>query len=208
MFLVIYFLPETIFVPEMDLAFVISTTAVDQDKNFEKTKEIVKKTVHMFGLSRVRYSLITFGETPDVKIRFDNAFDSEEDLGKLVDNVKKALGNAALHKALEEVRYLFAVAEDTRPNAKRVVVVITDKRSDSTVDDVQFTARKLKDDGVRVIAIALGDEYDPVSKEAIQPEKKSSPEEVVKHLVDTVLNGKKPAQNSACLKGTSTLTTN
>ena len=174
----------------MDLAFVISTTAVDQDKNFEKTKEIIKGTVDKFGLFRVRYSLITFGATPDVKIRFDNVFDTTEELGKLVDNVKKAFGDAALHKALEEVRYLFAQADDTRPNASRVLVVITDKTSDSTEDDVQVAAKKLKDDGVRVIAIALGDEFDPVSPEVIKPEEKSTPDKVVKELVDTVLNGK------------------
>lgn len=190
---VLYFhprlLPETLFVPEMDLAFVISTTAVDQDKNFEKTKEIIKETVEKFGLHRVRYSLIAFGATPDVRIRFDNVFDTEEELGKLVDNVKKAMGDAALDKALEEARYLYALAEDARPNAMKVLVVITDKKSDSTEENVQVASKKLKDDGVRVIAIALGDESDPVSPEVIKPETDTSPKEVVKQLVNTVLNG-------------------
>ena len=76
-------------------------------RTLRKTKEIIKGTVDKFGLFRVRYSLITFAATPDVKIRFDNVFDTTEELGKLVDNVKKAFGDAALHKALEEVRYLF-----------------------------------------------------------------------------------------------------
>ena len=84
----------------------------------------------------------------------------------------------------------FAQADDTRPNASRVLVVITDKTSDSTEDDVQVAAKKLKDDGVRVIAIALGDEFDSVSPEVIKPEEKSTPDKVVKELVDTVLNGK------------------
>lgn len=189
-FFFLHLVSETIFVPEMDLAFVISNTAVDQDKNFEKMKDIIKGTVDKFGLFRVRYSLITFGETPDMKIRFDNVFDTEEELGKLINNVKKGLGDAALHKALEEARYLFALAEDTRPNASQVLVVITDKTSDSTEDDVQFAAKKLKDDGVRVIAIALGDDFDPVSPEVIKPDEKSSVEEVVKQLVDRVLNGR------------------
>ena len=173
----------------MDLAFVISTTAVDQDKNFEKTKEIIKQTVETFGLHRVRYSLITFGATPDVRIRFDNVFDTEEELGQLVDNVKKAFGDAALDKALEEVRYLFTLAEDARPNAMKVLVVITDKRSDSSEEEVEIASEKLRDDGVRVIAIALGDESDTVTPEVIKPEKDSGPEEVVKELVKTVLNG-------------------
>ena len=173
----------------MDLAFVISTTAVDQDKNFEKIKEIIKETVEMFGLHRVGYSLITFGATPDVKIRFDSVFDTEEELGNVVDSVKKALGNAALDKALEEARYLFALAEDARPNAMKVLVVITDKRSDSSEEEVQIASEKLKDDGVRVIAIELGDESDTVTPEVIEPGKDSRPEEVVKQLVKTVLNG-------------------
>ena len=179
----------------MDIAFVISSKAVDQDKNFETMKEIVKGTIEKFGLSRVRYSLITFGETPDVKIRFDNVFDYETEIVKLVDTVEKELGDAMLHKALEEVRYLFAVAEDTRPNASRILVVITEKTSDSTEDDVQLAAKKLLHDGVRVIAIALGDDFDRVSPEFIKPDEKSFPEDVVKQLVDTVLNGREALCN-------------
>ena len=179
----------------MDIAFVISSKAVDQDKNFETMKEIVKGTIEKFGLSRVRYSLITFGETPDVKIRFDNVFDYETEIVKLVDTVEKELGDAMLHKALEEVRYLFAVAEDTRPNASKILVVITDKTSDSTEDDVQLAAKKLLHDGVRVIAIALGDDFDRVSPEFIKPDEKSLPEDVVKQLVDTVLNGREAVCN-------------
>lgn len=162
---------------------------MDQDKNFEKTKEIIKETVKTFGLHRVRYSLITYGATPDVKIRFDNVFDTEEELGELVDNVKKAFGDAALDKALEEARYLFALAEDARPKAMKVLVVITDKRSDSSEEEVQIASEKLEDDGVRVIAIVLGDESDPVTPEIIKPENESGPKEVVKQLVKTVLNG-------------------
>ena len=173
----------------MDLAFVISTTAVDKDKNLDATKEIIKKTVEAFGLSRVRYSLITFGATPVVKIRFNNVFASEEELGKIVDNVKKDEGAASLEKALEEPRYLFALAEDTRPNAKRVVVVITDKKSDSTEASVRAASRKLRDDGVRVIAIVLGNEFDPVSPEVIKPDEEQRPTVIVKELVIVVLNG-------------------
>lgn len=178
--------------PEINLAFVISTTAVDQDENLEEVKEIIKGTVEKFGLIRVRYSLVTYGASPEVKIRFDNVFDTEEEFGVIVDGVKKGVGSAALNKALEEVRYLFAVSEDARPNASRVLVVITDRTSDSTEDEVQFAARKLKDDGVRVIAIALGDEFDPVSREVITPDKTSRPKEVVNMFVDVVLNGKGP----------------
>lgn len=182
-------LSETLFVPEMDLAFVISTTAVDKDRNLETTKEIIKKTVKTFGLSRVRYSLITFGATPVVKIRFDNVFGSEEELEKIVDNVKKAVGDASLEKALEEARYLFASAEDARPNAMKVIVVITDKKSDSTEEYVRAASQKLKNDGVRVIAIVLGNEFDPVSPEVIKPEIDQGPTDTVKELVKVVLNG-------------------
>ena len=173
----------------MDLAFVISTTAVDKDKNLEATKEIIKKTVQTFGLSRVRYSLITFGAIPVVKIRFDNVFASEEDLVKIVDNVKKDVGAASLEKALEETRYLFALAEDARPDAKRVVVVITDKKSDSTEESVRAASQKLRNDGVRVIAIVLGNEFDPVSPEVIKPEEEQLPKETAKELLMVVLNG-------------------
>lgn len=96
----------------MDIVFVISSKVVDQDKNFEIMKEIVKGMIEKFGLFCVRYSLIIFGEIFDVKIRFDNVFDYEIEIVKLVDIVEKELGDVMLYKVLEEVCYLFVVVED------------------------------------------------------------------------------------------------
>ena len=71
----------------------------------------------------------------------------------------------------------------------KVLVVITDKKSDSSQEEVQIASEKLKDDGVRVIAVALGDESDTVTPEVIKPGKDSRPKDVVEQLVKTVLNG-------------------
>lgn len=99
-------------------------------------KEIVKGMIEKFGLFCVRYSLIIFGEIFDVKIRFDNVFDYEIEIVKLVDIVEKELGDVMLYKVLEEVCYLFVVVEDIWFNVSRIFVVIMDKMLDSIEDDV------------------------------------------------------------------------
>ena len=47
-----------------------------------------------------------------------------------------------------------------RPDARKVLVVITDKKSDSTEDEITQAAVLLQNNNVRVIPVALGSEAD------------------------------------------------
>lgn len=90
----------------------------------------------MFGFYCVRYSFIMFGVIFDVKIRFDSVFDIEEEFGNVVDSVKKVFGNVVFDKVLEEVWYFFVLVEDVWLNVMKVLVVIIDKRLDSSEEEV------------------------------------------------------------------------
>ena len=47
-----------------------------------------------------------------------------------------------------------------RPNAKQVLVIVIDKKSDSTADDVRNAAAQLGNNNIGVISVALGSEAD------------------------------------------------
>ena len=50
--------------------------------------------------------------------------------------------------------------KEGRPNAKRVLIVVSDKRSESTDSEIQDEVKPLQDNDVIVIPVALGVEAD------------------------------------------------
>lgn len=114
--------------------------------------------VNKYGLGRVRYTVITFGRRPDVKLRLSENTLSEERLKSYIEAIPRSTGGSDLAKALEKAKQVFK--EDSYADVKKILVVITDKKSDSRSDDIKKAARRLDDNGITVIAVALHDEAD------------------------------------------------
>ena len=85
-----------------------------------------------------------------------------------------------------------------RPNAKRILVVITDKRSTSELKNVTNEARVLEMEDIRVIPIAMGGEADlnelqkitPWLDDIIQTDKDDNPYKVAVKILSTALEGR------------------
>ena len=71
---------------------------------------------------------------------------------------------------LKEVSRLFNAAAKTRPNAKNVLVVIADKKSDSRGEDLKRESLALKKQDIKVIAVAFGEESDTDELDILLPE--------------------------------------
>ena len=147
--------PPTI--PEMDLVFALSANAVKDGEHFQQMKNIVRALIDKYGTTRLQYAVITFGNVPRIAMSFSAASRGEEALRRLLDSLQKSSG-ALLDKALEESKLLFEAKG--RRNAQRVLVVITDKKSDSSVEDVENQAKSLEDSDIKVIPVLLGKESD------------------------------------------------
>ena len=76
-----------------------------------------------------------------------------------------------LEKALEESDKLFQEA-GARPTARKVLVIIMDKKSDVTESRVNSTANRLYEHYIEVIPVAIGEEAD--SKQLILTTKDQS----------------------------------
>ena len=147
--------PPTI--PEMDLVFALSANAAKDGEHFQQMKDIVRALIDKYGTTRLQYAVITFGNVPRIAMSFNAASRGEEALKRLLDSLQKSSG-ALLDKALEESKLLFEAKG--RRNAQRVLVVITDKKSDSSVEDVENQAKALEDSDIKVIPVLLGKESD------------------------------------------------
>jgi hypothetical protein len=80
-----------------------------------------------------------------------------------IDALPRDSSGALINKALEEATKVFQRA-GVRPNAKKVLVVITDRRSGVSKGDIQIAAKPLSNAGIEVIPVAIGNE---VSKDEI-----------------------------------------
>lgn len=155
-------------VPEVDLAFAISANATQSEANFQKMKDVIGEIIEMFGQERIHYSLIIFGSVPDVKIQFNNYFSADELLKSYITSFDRASGSA-LAPTLQKAKEIFN--KYARPGVRKVLVVITDKKSDSDENELQDKASLLEQANIKVIPVGLGDEADNKELETLTSRK-------------------------------------
>lgn len=180
----------------MDLAFVVSTTAVNFENNLKKTKDIIKDIVEKYGINKMHYSLGTLGSKLNIIVKFSQEVDSNAEFMALVDNIPAVKGEFDLAKSLEEASVMFTEENGGRPNAKKILVVIIDNKSDSTGDEIEDAASLAKEAGVRVIPVGLDkadqgelDKTTPVDEDLLTPSGDKTAEEIAKDIMDRALNG-------------------
>ena len=103
--------------PTLDLAFAISATATDADTNFKLMKDTITSFADMYGMSKINYAVIAYGETPRRWFDFQSQPSDFDALKRQVDAISRVAGVVALDKSLEEARKLFDAA---RPQARKV----------------------------------------------------------------------------------------
>ena len=185
-------------VPKMDIAFAISATAFHSDANFKKMTDTVKEFIDRFGVQgRVHYSLLTFGDPPVVHLNFSDKWDNSSALRALIDGIPKPLKGAVLAKALSKAQMLFNPASGVRTDAKKILVVLIDRESDSSAEDVTKASEQLKDEGIRIIALSFGDVKSkeeverivPVKDDAIKPNITDKGRDIANKIIDNMLDG-------------------
>lgn len=181
-------------IPEVDLAFAISANAAQSDANFQKMKDVIDEIVEMFGQERIHYSLIIYGSVPDVKIQFNDYFPTDELLKTNIKSFDRASGSA-LAPTLQKAKEIFN--KYARPGARKVLVVITDKKSDSDENELQDKASLLEQAKIKVIPVGLRDEADDKELETLTPRKEdvitkpdnTTSKSLVKAIMRKVLEG-------------------
>lgn len=142
----------------MYIGFVLSAKAASSRNNFNMMKEIITNVIDGYGKERIRYSVIVFGDVPKIKLRFQDVFAKEEEMKRFVLGLTNTPRGSALDKALEKARVEFT--QDVGNEVKKILVLITDKRSESTTERVKLASKSLESDGIKVISVALGTEAD------------------------------------------------
>ena len=183
--------------PKIDLGFVISAYAASATDTFQRMKETINAIVDEYGVTgRIRYGLVTFGRDATRKLSFSRELSDINSLKDMIENTPRPFGDPNLQKALEEARKLFET-EPKRPDALKVIVVITDKKSTSRPEDVKQAFIPLAEEGVKIIPVAVGASADPKELErvtsnrgyVIKTERELDPDVTAEQIMEMVLKG-------------------
>ena len=156
-------------IPEIDLLFAVSATSVNSNATYTLMRDTIKQVIDRYGTDKIHYNVIVFGSGAITVIRFKNTLPiSPVALKAAVDALPITTGGPALDNALEEALREFEQPA-SRPNAKKILVVISDKKSGLSRSILTTAVRKLENKGVLVISVGIGSAVDRDEFKVLSP---------------------------------------
>ena len=179
--------------PEVDLGFIISAGSTDATATLQQIKDVIRSFIDKYSTDRVRYGIISYGSTPRIELTLSDSV--KPDVKEQVQGILRPGGTPDLARALQLGEELFSSA---RPNVKKVLVIITDVKSGSSLSQVKLTVKSLDDKDILVFAVAVGSEMDSTelstatgsSKNIINSSNTDEPEKVREEIMEKIRQGK------------------
>ena len=164
---------------QLDLGFIFGASGKNFDASFAKEKELAKKIVEKFDISRksTLVGAVVYDRNARLAWRFGDLVDARSTIYN-INRLQRLRDGSNVLKALEIARDdLFSITRGARRDLPKTLIAFIDKIEvrDQRLED---TARQLKDKGVKVILIAIGPEVDKKDVAGIA----SSPKDLIKHL--------------------------
>ena len=144
----------------VDLAFLVDVSG-DQDskgqQNFKTSLEFVKAIAGMFVINQLESHIgfVVFSTNSQVVLDFKTYFD-QKSVENVINDIQYIGGISNIGAGLELVKSkLFDLT--SRPDVSRILIVVTSGKS---TGDVLGPSKALRDAGVAVFCVGVGDEYD------------------------------------------------
>ena len=155
--------------PNIDLAFAISATSANSNQSYDLMKNTIKQFIDQYGVDKIHYSLNVYGDAIVRVVNFNHTFPpSASDLKATIDAQPAISGGPYLKGALQEAFKVFNETEG-RPDAKKVLVVMTDKNSGADSDSLSTAVKPVEDLGVLVLSVRAGNALDRTELSVISP---------------------------------------
>lgn len=190
------FFPDSMPVLHVDLGFAIGVTDIGADETLRNMKNILKYIVDTYGLASMRYGVILFADSATTYIPFSQTFPDKLALTTLLDQHPRPQGEPNLQKALGEAKNMFDKAP-ARPNAKKVLAVIMDKKSINDLSEIKEAVKMLKDDDIQIVPVGVGpnvaeEEVESITsnkQNIITADKDGDPSGVGEEIIDKIIQG-------------------
>ncbi|KAF7204497.1 integrin alpha-M [Nothobranchius furzeri] len=145
---------------QADIAFLLDGSGSVAAEDFIKMKDVVKKLIRSFlknDTDDIQFSITGF--STDVQIYYDLAKLPSETWESHIDKIKQTIGKTATATAIKKVvEDVFSPNKGSRPNVKKILIIITDgKSTDSGLDEAIELADKKH---ITRFAVGVGEAFD------------------------------------------------
>ena len=195
LFLTSIVLYSLVFKKPLDLAFLIGSSGKDTVKAFNDSKEILKKSLESFEISKLKthVAIVDYSGKAAVKIPFKSG-DDPVALKESVTNLPLGKGGVLEDGIKLVTSKLFTAKYGSRPTARKSLVIITNQED---IPAVEKEKKRLKQKGVKVVVLGLGDKVKPEKAKTLPStphllevaESLKKKPEVVDELVEKVTQG-------------------
>lgn len=187
--------------------FVVSAQA---SNSLSYMKDVITNIMQNYSTNLIHYAVVLYGDEPLVVLKFSDGVTDPDQLTGIVISAPEVPGNSALDKALQKAKQLFVEDDSVRPDARKVLVVITDDKSSGDEEVAKGIANDLTEKLVTLITVAVGEDASPKELESLTPTDGASlntttnedPGETGKQIIQTILKGLLPL----CFKAVDHLT--
>ncbi|XP_068425551.1 collagen alpha-6(VI) chain-like [Clinocottus analis] len=138
-----------------DLVFLLDRSGSINSTNYNIIKNFTTNLVNSFDVSEnfVHVGLAQFSEDPQYE--FDlNTYFKKEDCISHIQGMSYKGGNTNIGRALDHIKDYFQVSRGSREEIPKILVLLSDGDSH---DEVRAAGRRLRNLGITVFAIAVGD---------------------------------------------------
>ncbi|KAK3764736.1 hypothetical protein RRG08_042046 [Elysia crispata] len=145
----------------LDMAFIVDSSTSLSPEDFERAKQFASDVTGQFTVdpNNVRVAFVTYSSGYRANFDFQR-YTTTSDVQTAILAVQKTEGGTDTDLALKyAANSLFTAQAGSRPSAARVVVIITDGRSDNKIDAYK-NSQMLKDRGITVFVIGVGNQVD------------------------------------------------
>nr|XP_014262790.2 integrin alpha-M [Maylandia zebra] len=143
---------------QTDIAFLLDGSGSVSQPDFQTMKRFVKEIIQSFLSSETQFSVSQFSTYPEVHFNFKK-FYSSESVETDIDRIRQLRGSTYTAKAITHVvNNVFTPQSGSRPNVKKVLIVITDGESNDRQNLRDATKRAESKNIVR-FAIGVGSAF-------------------------------------------------
>ena len=176
-----------------DIAFLVDASESMTKKDFETQKVVIKRIAATFdvGPTKSHLGLITFSSHAQVRIRFSENLD-QVGFQSTVDSLPFAAGGTRFDRAFQvAANDLFSRSGGVRSDLPKILIILSDGKQSADYDaiPIERSVLPLRRLGVRILALAIGDQVDMSEMQQIVADSKDVyPVKDFDSLLDEVQN--------------------
>ena len=183
--------------PKIDLMFLLSSQSSKSFKTFPYMKDVVTNIMQNYSTNQIHYAVVLYGNEPSVVLKFSDGITDPDQLVELVSSASNIPGGSALDKALQKAKQLFTDDDAVRPDARQILVVMTDDESSGDKEVAKGVAQDLIDNHVTIITVAVGSEVDsnelgtltPTDGDSMNTTSDEDPEKTSEEIIRLIAQG-------------------